>query len=61
VIVSLHEGENQKGSWEKRDEALRFSGMETKVRFLGGKRDAALRISGIEMKGRFPGKRGMEG
>jgi hypothetical protein len=33
VIVSLHEGENQKGSWGKRDEALRFSGIKTKVRF----------------------------
>jgi hypothetical protein len=30
VIVSLHEGENEKGSREKRDEALRFSGIETK-------------------------------
>jgi hypothetical protein len=37
VIVSLHEGENQKGSREKGDEALRLSGIETKVRFPGKK------------------------
>ena len=30
MIVSLHEGENQIGSREKRDEALRFSGIEMK-------------------------------
>ena len=34
----------------KRDEALRFSGIEMKVRFLR-KRDEALRFSGIETKG----------
>ena len=32
MIVSLHEGENQKGSRKKRDEALRISETETKGR-----------------------------
>ena len=58
MIVSLHEGENQKGSQEKGNEALKISDIETKVRFPGEKRGEALRISGIETKVRFPRKKG---
>jgi hypothetical protein len=42
---------------KKGDEALRVSGIETKVRFPGIKGGEALRFSGPETKVRFPGKK----
>jgi hypothetical protein len=47
VIVSLHEGENQIGSQEKKGQSFKVLRYKDKSKVPGGKRDETLRISEI--------------